>query len=109
MHKRVKQSPGEETVIAADKTGTNVTDSTDDSGCIKAVTGSLFPACNPESGVSGPNFPSASVASCCDAPLCNNSRKCIVRQKSQKIVLAPSSGEDHVYHIYGKNIYRLET
>ena len=45
---------------------------------------------------------SAGGGRCCDAPQCNNSRKCVVRQKSQKIVLAPSSGEDHVYHIYGR-------
>ncbi|KFB52481.1 hypothetical protein ZHAS_00020724 [Anopheles sinensis] len=97
MHKRVKQSPsGEDVVIAADKNETNVTASTDDSGCLNAVSGSRLPALNPAATLGG------SVASCCDAPLCNNSRKCIVRQKSQKIVLAPSSGENHVYHIYGE-------
>uniref|UniRef100_A0A182SJK5 Uncharacterized protein n=1 Tax=Anopheles maculatus TaxID=74869 RepID=A0A182SJK5_9DIPT len=111
MPKRVKQCRNKDIVITADKNETNVTASSADNGCISSAVKSSnisdIPASTLAKGTDGAKEKPAGILAtsaprCCDAPLCNNSRKCIVRQKSQKIVLAPSSGEDHIYHIYGR-------
>lgn len=101
-------------VISTDETvgGSNVTASKDDNGCMDAVKSS---STGSNSGISitdepgtgpGKACPPNNVARCCDGPpptTCNKgSSKCVVRQKSAKIVLAASSEEDHIYHIYGK-------